>query len=371
MTGSGLTFEALGAGYGDTLLVSCAHGRGTWLLLVDTGPDECWPTLKARLERLPADAKGRRHIDLVVISHIDHDHIGAAKALFDDRTLGLSFGDIWFNAPPRLATRGVAEGQTLAELLGAQPAALPWNRAWAGAPAVTLADRLFVELPSSAGQPRLTLLSPSATKLDALFKVWDKELRALAKPAKRRAAPAVSRGLLDLQALAAKKTPLDRAPANGSSIALLLEHEGVSVLLTADAHATVLVPALRALATHRGTALPWKVDVFKLSHHGSRANVTLDLLSTVQAQHYVVSTNGAIFGHPDDEAIARTVLHGGTPQTIWFNYANEHSARWAATSLQAWGSSAKEPVAGTTGVTLEIARRATESQTLTSASISR
>jgi beta-lactamase superfamily II metal-dependent hydrolase len=339
------------------LLVSCRHGTSTWRLLVDTGPDECWPTLKARLESLPSDAQGRRHVDLVVISHIDHDHIGAAKALFNDRSLGLSFGDIWFNAPPRPATRGVAEGQTLAELLGAQPTALPWNRAWAGAVAVTPADRLFVELPSAAGQPRLTLLSPNATTLDVLFKVWDKELRTLARPSKQQAAPAVSRGMLDVQALAAKKTPLDHAPANGSSIALLLEHEGASVLLAADAHATVLVPALRALAAHRGATLPWKVDVFKLSHHGSRANVTVDLLNTVQAHHYVVSTNGAIFDHPDDEAIARTVLHGGTPQTIWFNYANEHSARWATASLQAWGSSVKAPATGATGVTLEIAPR--------------
>jgi hypothetical protein len=54
-----------------------------------------------------------------------------------------------------------------------------------------------------------------------------------------------------LKAFSARKTAVDRAPANGSSIAVLQEHKGVSVLLGADAHPTVLLPALKALAAHR------------------------------------------------------------------------------------------------------------------------
>lgn len=54
-----MTFEALGAGYGDALLRSCALRDGrSWRLLMDTGPDKCWPMLKERLARLPADAQG-------------------------------------------------------------------------------------------------------------------------------------------------------------------------------------------------------------------------------------------------------------------------------------------------------------------------
>jgi beta-lactamase superfamily II metal-dependent hydrolase len=42
-----------------------------------------------------------------------------------------------------------------------------------------------------------------------------------------------------------------------------------------------------------------------MSHHGSRANVTSELLTAVRADHYIFSTNNtnnAIFKHPDDEA---------------------------------------------------------------------
>jgi beta-lactamase superfamily II metal-dependent hydrolase len=336
MTMPAITVEALPAGYGDALLVTCSTPAGPWRLLVDTGPDECWPALKARLASIPPDAAQHRHIDLAVISHIDHDHIGAAAALFSDRSLGLSFGDVWFNAPSKPAARGVAEGQSLAAILGAQPIALPWNKAWGGRHVVTTAASSFVELPHQAGVPKLTLLSPTPASLATLFAVWNRELGKLgrAEPAAPPQAAARDVAMLDVARLAAKVTAVDHAPANGSSITLLVEHAGASVLLGADAHPTVLIPALKALAAHRGLALPLQLDVFKLSHHGSQANVTTELMRTVQARHYIVSTNGAIFGHPNDSAIARVIASGGAHRELWFNYRSEHSAKWGSAELQ-------------------------------------
>ncbi len=353
-----ITIEALPAAYGDAVLVTCALKGKQWRLLVDTGTDECWPSLKQRLAQIPAE-RGKRHIDLAVITHIDHDHIGAAHALFDDRSLGLAFGDVWFNAPAQRVSRGVAEGHSLATLLGARHTDLPWNKAWSGQPAVTMAASPFIELPSAKGEPRITLLSPTPATLATLFKVWDKELQKLGQPEKPRSKPPGMRGaMMSLEDLAAQPTAVDRAPANGSSIAFLLEHQGVSVLLGADAYAPVLADALRALAKHRGLSLPWQVDAFKLSHHCSSANITVDLFGVVQAQHYIVSTNGAIFGHPDDEAIARVIVHGGAKRNIYFNYRNGHSTKWEAPALQArYGYSIRLPAAGQSGTTLQLANK--------------
>jgi glyoxylase-like metal-dependent hydrolase (beta-lactamase superfamily II) len=119
-----ITLEILPAGYGDCLLIHCPVGKRTWRMLVDTGPDETYPALKARLSALPVDAKGKRRIDIFVVTHIDHDHIGGAGLLLNDKSLGLSIGDIWFNAPPRPLKRGVTEGESLASLLGASQADL-------------------------------------------------------------------------------------------------------------------------------------------------------------------------------------------------------------------------------------------------------
>jgi beta-lactamase superfamily II metal-dependent hydrolase len=357
-----ITLEALPAGYGDCLLISCPVGRRTWRMLIDTGPDETYPALKARLAKLPADQHGKRHIDLFIVSHIDHDHIGGAALLLNDRSLGLTFGDVWFNAPPQPPVRGVAEGEALAQLLGATAIPLPWNLAFGSKAAVVGGDGGLTEVAISPGAPRITLLSPTPARLKDLYKVWDKELERLHN--KERDIPGpfepAPRDLasLDLKALAAKITAVDRSIPNASSISILLEHRGASVLLGADSIPTVIVPALQALARKRKRPGGLALDAIKLSHHGSRANVTSELLKAVRADHYIFSTNNAIFNHPDDEAVARVLVHGGRQPTLWFNYATERNQRWAEPALRAkYGYQLQYPDGGQVGVVIGLPAR--------------
>jgi hypothetical protein len=260
-------------------------------------------------------------------------------------------------APKRPATRGVAEGEALADILGAPARALPWNKAFAGEHAVTPGEGGLISVAGKRGLPRITLLSPTPERLDLLFRVWDRELEKLhvKKPAKPKVAAPALRGRLDIEAMANTVTSVDRAPANGSSMAFLVEHGGASVLLGADAYPHVLAPALRELTRSRGLATKLEVDALKLSHHGSRANVTTDLLRAVQADHYVVSNNNTIFNHPDDEAVARVLVHGGAEKTLWFNYGTERNRKWAATDLQArYGYDARHPDPRTPRVSLAL-----------------
>lgn len=356
MDAPAITLEVLPAGFGDCLLVSCPIGHDTWRLLIDTGPDETYPALRERLLAIPPDADGHRHIDLFVVTHIDHDHIGGASLLLNDKDLGLTFGDIWFNAPPERRTRGVAEGRSLAKLLGAEDLALPWNRAWSGQPVSTPAEGGGVEL-TGEGLPRITLLSPTPNQLTDLYKVWAKELERLRRKERDPAQPETraTRGAKpSLEALAATLTLPDKSVPNGSSIAFLLEHQGASVLLGADAFPTVMVPALKALAERRGLTGPLGVDVVKLSHHGSRANVTQDLLTEIEAEHFVFSTNNKYFSHPNDEAIARVITTGRRP-TLWFNYDTPKNRQWADPALvERYRYEVRFPEEGSGGVRIEL-----------------
>jgi hypothetical protein len=89
--------------------------------------------------------------------------------------------------------------------------------------------------------------------------------------------------------------------------------------------------------------------------------VTVDLLKAVQANHYIFSTNNAIFRHPDDEAVARVLVHGGRQPTLWFNYATERNRRWADEALLArHGYQARYPEAGKPGVTIALPARAVD-----------
>jgi hypothetical protein len=82
------------------------------------------------------------------------------------------------------------------------------------------------------------------------------------------------------------------------------------------------------------------------------------LLETARARHYLVSTNNAVFGLPDDEALARTVLHGGTAPTLWFNYATPANRRWVDPALQArFSFEARFPADGGAGMSLDLPAR--------------
>jgi hypothetical protein len=250
MTRTAVRLEVLPAAYGDCLLVECPVGKRTWRMLVDTGPDDTYAVLRSRLAAITPDASGRRRIDLFVVTHIDHDHIGGAARLLADRSLKLDFGDVWFNAPDQRRVRGVKEGQALAELLGAPGVVPPWNRAFGGGHAVT-PEAQFVEVATGRGPPRLTLLSQTPERLTSLFKVWERELAKLDETPERKVPKPIPREVLDpdLEALAKTTTATDRAVANGSTIALLPEHRGAPVLLAADAFAPVLATAPKGAGT--------------------------------------------------------------------------------------------------------------------------
>ena len=257
------------------------------------------------------------------------------RRLFADTSLKLEFGDNWFNAPSRPLARGVLEGVGLEAVLGTAARGLPWNLAFEGRNVVTRPD-LFVKLARKRGEPQITLVSPTPDSLVNLYRVCEKTLPNIKTPSEPEPIDMpTTRGALDIDAVAGLPTPEDGAPANGSSIALLLEHGGAPALLTADAFPSVLQHALAALATSRRQQLPWTLDFIKFSHHGSRKNTTNSLLETVSARHFLVSTNRAIFGHPDQEAIARVIASGNPGGQVSFNFRTPRTVIWASKQLRA------------------------------------
>ncbi|KRF40825.1 hypothetical protein ASG96_08330 [Terrabacter sp. Soil810] len=337
--------EVLPARLGDCLLVECPRPDGTtWRMLVDGGPPDTWPLLEARLRRLDPDD---RHIDVAVITHIDSDHIGGMLP-FLASDLAADVRDFWFNGRTHLPVTGpgrprsVDQGESLVaalrgpdedplaggpSVLQSRRRALPWNVAFGGGPVDTGAAGGFVEV-AVPGGPTVTVLSPTTKRLMRLADSWSRSLRDALGDHAREVALDVPEPLADLQHLADERTPRDTSVPNGSSIALLVEHRGASVVLGADAFGSVLTAALQGVARARGGET-LTVDALKLPHHGSDANVVAALLEVAPASHYLVSTNGDVFHHPDDAAMARVVLGAPAGPTLWFNYRTPRTERWA------------------------------------------
>lgn len=324
-----LRIELLPAGYGDAILV--AYGGGATPehhILIDAGQASTSKAVLARLEALRA-AGGV--IDLFVVTHIDNDHIGGALKLLGDPAAAAMIRAIWFNGYVHLDKAAGLLGPIQGEKLTKQivELGLAWNPGWRHPVQRGVGGPVVVKTPVSRKLPggaTALVLSPTPEKLVQLRARWDEVVAAAGLRPDQDATeepPVVAPGLLGgtLADLADDRTPVDTAAANGSSIAFVFEHLGKRVLLGADAHPDVLTAGLSQLAEK-----PYRLDACKLPHHGSKANVTSELIEALDCPLWLISSNGVRFRHPDDAALARVVLKGARGDrrpTIAWNYRSD------------------------------------------------
>lgn len=352
-----VNIEMLPGGHGDCLWIEYGGGGAgkTSRVLIDCGtPHTFVPHLKPRLERQPADA---RHFELFVMSHIDSDHIGGAIPFMEAvGDLGVTVGDVWFNGWKHISKYGelgAKQGEMFSALV--ERNYWPWN-IWRDGAAIVLDGP---ELPTCTlpGGMVLTLLSPTVDKLKDLAVKWKKEITALgAEPGQgeRFLARTTVSTSTDVPALAAARFKPDAAANNGSSIGLLAEYGGKSVLLGADCHAPLLAASIKNLLRQRGQT-KLKLDAFKIPHHGSQNNLNQELVELVDCDTYLISTNGDVFQHPDREAVARCIHFGGPSPRLIFNYSSKTNDVWARGDLRTqYGYSAVYPDADHAGVTVKL-----------------
>lgn len=308
--------HVLQARYGDSLLLEYGTAGAPRYTLIDGGPKSVYAnTLRHVLGALPA-SQTTLNLDLVVLSHIDEDHVQGLLDLYED--LGyqrlhaegerIHIQELWHNAfnevagadvAGRLArmldragiarsggsltaraTRSIEQGEQLTE----------FNRRLGVARNLSVMPAEFVALeqgvnPVHLDNLTLRIVGPTAKSLAALRTAWrdwleEQERRLLAGEPP---APGVARGL-------------DTSIPNLSSIMLLAEAGSKRILLTGDGRSDDLELGLEeAGALAPGGTL--HVDILKLPHHGSRHNITADFLRRVTADTYVVSASG-YHGHP-------------------------------------------------------------------------
>lgn len=305
--------ELLPAAHGDAIWIEYGNQEKPHRILIDGGPAATYESaLRKRVLLLPPSD---RHIDLLVVTHIDADHIdGAIILLREAEQLGLTFGEIWFNGWPQIAkaeTEGFQplQGEFLSALLNFPRYKECWNARTGGLP-IQVPDEGELptwEFPEGArDSARITLLSPGTRQIARLRARWASALRDFSpgdseEALRRLNAREEYRPPPPLPVFGAPTFGDDRSPANGSSIAFLIEHEGASCLLAGDAHARVLATTLRRLADARayGHVGALRIDAVKLPHHGSASNISPDLLSTLNSRYWLVSTNGQLYQHPN------------------------------------------------------------------------
>jgi beta-lactamase superfamily II metal-dependent hydrolase len=321
---------------GDCLWIEYGDPARPRRILIDGGRKVAYTTLKKRLMAL---RPGERIFELLVLSHVDADHIEGLLKLVGDRKLRVTFKDVWFNGERHLKKPkrgrevfGAVQGEALTTAIRGR--GWRWNAAFEGK-SVVIPDSGRLPVKTLPGGMRLTLLSPTWDKLQKLAPVWATELRKAGLLKRNRA-----RADLDLpqrrewfgpltvmgvELAAASRFEGDASAANGSSICLLAEFGGRRAVLAGDGHAEILASSLAKL---RRNGRPIKLDAYKVSHHGSRGTHSAELMKRMRCKRFLISTDGSRHKHPHNESIARILRYGGGDLDLRFNYKSRYSSRW-------------------------------------------
>jgi beta-lactamase superfamily II metal-dependent hydrolase len=333
------TLEALRAEQGDCLLLHYGKAAGELKrILIDGGPAGVYgKTLGPRLDALRSG--DRTQLRMVMISHIDDDHISGIADLLDRMSErvddgsdpGVEIGELWFNAFETITGAGAhaqpAEVQSAATAVAAEAPGAESEAIAASVPqGITVradAEKLGIDLNPEfggvieAGEKgggvvdvgdglTLTVLAPSQPHVEALMAKWQEWEKAHAAKHKPDAETA---------------SYVDGSVYNLSSIVVLARYGGHTVLLTGDARGDHVIDGLKA-AGALGADGTVDVDILKLPHHGSSRNVAPEFFTTIRARHYVCSGNGR-FGNPEIETLqmlwdARG--HEAGEWTLWITY---------------------------------------------------
>ncbi len=344
------TLEVLQAKKGDALLLHLGSADDPRLIVLDGGPSGVYSkSLRPRLDELRAarNPGGPLNIDLMMVSHIDDDHIHGLIDLTDklidqqsdQQELDYRIHGLWHNAfddvlgnnsevlleivgeivgeasagggaaaltglsqPASLVLASVGQGQCLRD--NANALGIELNSAGEGGLIVAPGDGSALDHSLAAGVETL-VVGPSKARLRKLQEDWDKKVEKQQQKAEAAAY-------------------LDKSVYNLASLVLLLRAEGKEMLLTGDARGDDILAGMAeaGLLDDDGGR---HVDVLKLPHHGSDRNVETDFFRDITADHYVISGDGA-HGNPElatYEMLFSARRQDNRPFTLYLTYPLE------------------------------------------------
>lgn len=354
--------EVLPARYGDCLWIEYGDDVVRRVLIDGGAPGVYKRALRPRMQEVP---EAERDFELLVVTHVDYDHIRGIIELALDETTKFRAKDVWFNGfrhipeKPRDVMAG-KHGEQLTDLLLKN--GHKWNHRF---------DEQAVMVPKDGGPPvieldgglTITVLGPTHQMLAELRKDWEKSCKDIKiTPEELEEAreegrfetlsggrQSATRGRPDIEKLLREDFVEDSSAANGSSIALLVEYHDFRILLAGDAHPSTLIETIALLGEEK-----LSLHACKLPHHGSRGSVSVDLIRALDCPVYVFSSNGDQFQHPHPEAVARVIEHGGKDPELVFNYYSDETKIWDDDRLRdSYGYKTTYPANGSDGVVLE------------------
>lgn len=312
---------SLQAAHGDAFIVEAEQAGKVFRIVIDGGPEETANAISECYLSLG-------HIDLLVLTHFDADHITGLLSFFEKLKGELCLVDyVWANCANIVDfdneenVAAYEDAYVLSkhlEKLKKQGAIGEWSN-----------NVITEKEPMIIGPFQIEILSPTKEIQRELLKHYREYQEKEGLEDDPDTDEEVSFGNVqrdaakELTQLATEFRQRRTSFMNKTSIALRIMAEGKTLLFLGDAEANIIADSLERLGAT--TEIPLSVDLIKVSHHGSKANINRRLFELIYCSNFLISTNGGTGGayHPDRQTIAcidAWARRNETPIALYFNY---------------------------------------------------
>lgn len=373
-----VSIEMFPAKVGDSFLISIFEDNNKVNILIDGGFIETYTDfIKPRLEKMN---KIGEKIDLLVVTHIDKDHIEGIIELFKDNSDNeisniIKINEVWHNSYRHLSIQdngneleesnkkilediiskyssktrtnknelkdiSAKQGTTLGSyLIRGQ---YDWNKKFNNE-AIFYRDDSKILLSDNI---HIKILGPDLEDLDKLKNIWYKYVKTFSRKIKlnkneffddayeyylknvdeieknytlKNISSSNIEEPLDIASYTDSKVKSDNSGVNKSSIAFILEIFELKFLFLGDAPDGKIVDKLKLY--YKEDEFPIKFNGIKVAHHGSKYNNLSGLFDLIFSDTYIISTDGTKNNHPHTETIAKIVTEQtGSNKNLIFNY---------------------------------------------------
>jgi len=318
--------KSLPANDGDCFIITYGEGEKKYNVLVDGGSVTRDSIRKLKYE-LEVIKELNQCIDLLIVTHIDKDHIEGILKIFELDIYKNMIEKVWFNSGRNIARffnshKGIVRDTSI--ILG--------NETMIG---IEHGNSLENELEKMGlitegvitqgqqyklGDAIFYILAPSIESLGSLNDIWEVEYEEADDTLISKSVKVNDHHEL-INVLSNLPFNEDKSRVNASSIAFLFIYKNKKILMLGDTPPSIIVEGLKNLSIEYDNQL--SVDLMKVSHHGSRRNTSTELLNLISCNKYLISTNGGKVKRllPDKECLSRIITNNkGKKLDLYFNY---------------------------------------------------
>ena len=304
---------------GDSIILSYGAEK-IYHMLIDGGQGRlCFRQLCNFVDSIK---KEKNKINVVVLTHIDSDHIDGILHLYSKDEFDFSvIEQMWFNFGELLWSALGVEGKGKNVTLYRHNSQISWKQGESLESILQNTEirrECFVKALDTfiVGDAKITILSPNVKTLRELVLTGGDEKRQVTQIA---SVYDYDKSILELNEL---KFEGKVSLTNKSSIAFLFEYKEIKLLFLGDADSETLISSLMELGYSKQNKL--KVDFCKIAHHASKHNTSNELIQLLDCSNYILSTQQTAQGRPSKECLSRIICNSTSPVKFYCNYNCKH-----------------------------------------------